>query len=115
MLTNDKTTLKSPAILGSMPSYSTGVRFALYPSLVQASVLRQWIGCQRVIYNAKVAEDQYFNTFRRHALSLTGEPTPLDQHYAQFKTELTPWLSDVPSQILRNGEWLSLMMVARLA
>ncbi|MDO9178630.1 MAG: transposase [Agitococcus sp.] len=103
MLTKDKTTLKPPAILGSMFSYSTGVRFALYPTFAQASALRQWIGCQRVIYNAKVAEDQYFSTFRRQALSLTGEPTPLDQQYAQFKTELTPWLSEVPSQILRNG------------
>jgi putative transposase len=31
-------------------------------------------------------------------------PTPLDQQYAQFKTpELSRWLCDVPSQILRNG------------
>ena len=86
-----------------MSKYATGVRFALYPTPAQATALRQWIGCQRVIYNAKVAEDQYFYAFRRKALSLTGEAAPLDQQYSQFKTELTPWLSEVPSQILRNG------------
>jgi putative transposase len=86
-----------------MSKYSTGVRFALYPSAAQATSLRQWIGCQRVVYNAKVAEDQYFAAFRSKSLSLTGEPTPLDQQYSQFKSELTPWLSQVPSQILRNG------------
>jgi putative transposase len=31
--------------------------------------------------------------------------TPVDQQYAQFKDKyLTPFLSDVPSQVLRNGE-----------
>lgn len=86
-----------------MSKYSTGVRFALYPTAEQANILRQWIGCQRVIYNAKVDEDRYFAAFRRKALSLAGARTPLDQQYSHFKTELTPWLSEVPSQILRNG------------
>jgi putative transposase len=38
-----------------------------------------------------------------HSLGLTGKKVPIDQTYAQYKTELTPWLSDCPSQILRNS------------
>jgi putative transposase len=92
-----------------MTALSRGVRFVLYPSPAQAKVLRQWIGCQRVIYNAKVDEDQYFKSLYRKALSLTGVATPLDQQYAQFKSDLTPWLSEVPSQLLRNGafRWMT--------
>jgi putative transposase len=86
-----------------MSAFSSGVRFALYPTSPQATLLRQWIGCQRVIYNSKVAEEQYFNTFRRKSLALAGARTPLDQQYSQFKSDLTPWLSEVPSQVLRNG------------
>ena len=63
----------------------------------------QWIGCQRFVYNAKVGEDQYFRRFARKSLTHTGEFAPIDQQYSQFKTELTPWLSEVPSIILRNG------------
>jgi putative transposase len=68
--------------------------------------LSQWIGCQRFVFNAKVAEDRYFRTFRNHSLSLTGLHTPTDQQYSQFKDkDLTPFLYDVPSQILRNGAY----------
>jgi putative transposase len=91
-------------------SYQSGVRFAAFPDRALATVLAQWIGCQRVIYNAKVEEDRYFYRFRRNTLSLTGYQTPLDQQYSQFKDrELTPWLYDVPSQILRNGtvRWMT--------
>lgn len=63
----------------------------------------RWIGCQRHIYNAKVGEDRYFRRFARQSLSLTGECVPIDQQYSQFKTELTPWLAEVPSVLLRNG------------
>ena len=56
------------------------------------------------IYNAKVSEDRYFRAFRNHSLALTGQHTPVDQRYSQFKDqELTPWLYHVPSIILRNG------------
>ena len=62
------------------------------------------MGCQRLIYNAKVEEDRYFRTVSRKALALVGLQPPVDQQYAQFKSrELTPYLYDVPSQILRNG------------
>lgn len=68
-------------------------------------MLAQWIGCQRFIYNGKVEEDQLFAAQRRMALraGVTECVTPADQQYAHFKTELSPWLSEVPSQILRNG------------
>lgn len=80
-----------------------GNRFRCYPTPAQAQTLLQWIGCQRFIYNAKVGEDQYFRRFARKSLTHTGEFAPIDQQYSQFKTELTPWLSEVPSHILRNG------------
>ena len=63
----------------------------------------QWIGHQRYIYNANVREDQYFRSFSRKSLQHAGQFAPIDQQYAQFKTELTPWLSEVPSVVLRNG------------
>ena len=63
----------------------------------------QWIGCQRHIYNAKVRENQYFRRFARKSLQHAGQHAPIDQQYSQFKTELTPWLSEVPSVVLRNG------------
>ena len=63
----------------------------------------RWIGCQRLIYNAKVSEDRYFRSFQRQFLAVVGEPIPIDQGYSHFKTERTPFLSEVPSQVLRNG------------
>ena len=81
----------------------TGNRFRCYPTPAQAQTLLQWIGCQRYVYNAKVGEDQYFRRFARKSLAHTGQFAPIDQQYSHFKTELTPWLSEVPSQILRNG------------
>lgn len=63
----------------------------------------QWIGCQRNIYNSKVREDQYFRRFARKSLQHVGRYAPIDQQYSQFKTELTPYLSEVPSVLLRNG------------
>ena len=84
----------------------SGVKFRCYPGSILSTPLSQWIGCQRFVYNAKVAEDKYFRTFRNHSLSLTGQHTPTDQQYSQFKDkELTPFLYDVPSQILRNGAY----------
>ena len=64
----------------------------------------RWIGCQRFIYNAKVGEDRYYRAFQRKSLCLAGQHPPIDQEYARYKDpELTPWLSEVPSQVLRNG------------
>lgn len=80
-----------------------GRRFRCYPTPAQAQTLLQWIGCQRFIYNAKVGEDRYFRRFARMSLAHTGQFAPIDQQYSHFKTDLTPWLFEVPSQILRNG------------
>jgi putative transposase len=82
-----------------------GIRCRAYPTVDQQIMLAQWIGCARVIYNAKVAEMEYFQTFRRKALG--ADPIPeIDQAYSQFKDdELTPYLSDVPSQLLRNSSF----------
>lgn len=81
-----------------------GNRLRCYPTQAQQNVLLQWIGCQRFIYNAKVGEDRYYRAFARKSLEHTGQFAPIDQQYSQFKNaELTPWLSEVPSQLLRNG------------
>ena len=80
-----------------------GNRFRCDPTPAQAQILLQWIGCQRNIDNAKVDEDRYFRRFARKSLSPTGQFAPIDQQYGQFKTELAPWLSEVPSVVLRNG------------
>ena len=83
---------------------SSGSKFRCWPTEEQKLELSQWIGCQRVIYNAKVAEDRYFRALSRKSLSLTGIIAPVDQKYSQFKSrDLTPYLFEVPSQILRNG------------
>lgn len=79
-----------------------GVRFSAHPTSEQKLLLAHWFGACRVVWNAKTAELGYWRTFRRHSLQHTGVPLPVDQSYSHFKTELTPWLSDVPSQILRN-------------
>ena len=80
-----------------------GYKFRLYPSPAQAKILLQWIGCQRVIYNAKVQEDRYFRRFQRRMVGTAGEKVPVDQQYRRFITERTAFLKQVFSQILRNG------------
>ena len=70
----------------------TGNRFRAYPTPAQESILLQWIGHQRFIYNAKVSEDRYYRTFAQKAVSLSGTPVPVDQEYARFIGENTPWL-----------------------
>ena len=81
----------------------TGTKFRFYPNSLQVQILLRWIGCQRFIYNAKVGEDRYFRAFARKSLQHAGQFAPVDQQYAQFKTDLSPWLAEVPSVILRNG------------
>jgi putative transposase len=80
-----------------------GYQFRLYPSKEQVQILLRWIGCQRVIYNTKVTEDRYFRRFRNKTLALTGLQTPIDQTYAQFITQDTAFLREVPATVLRNG------------
>ncbi len=83
---------------------STGFKFRCYPTPEQAQTLLRWVGCQRFIYNAKVSEDRYYRKFARAALGLPEKFPPIDQQYSRFiNPELTPWLREVPSQVLRNG------------
>jgi len=101
----------------------TGRKFRIYPTEDQATTLSQWIGCQRVIRNAKIEEANYlcwlkgrakFNPgtpdergyerwLREHAEPDPGPDLYFDQTYSQFKTDLNPWLAEVPCQVLRNG------------
>lgn len=81
----------------------TGFSLRCYPTPAQAQTLARWIGCQRFIYNAKTTEDRYFRAFARKRLDLVGQCAPVDQQYAQFISENSSWLREVPSQVLRNG------------
>ena len=80
-----------------------GYQFRLCPTKEQEQILLRWIGCRRLIYNAKVSEDRYFRAFKRRFLAVVGEAIPIGQGYSHFKTEQTPFLHEIPSQILRNG------------
>lgn len=79
-----------------------GVRFKANPTLTQKRTLSQWMGCSRLIWNAKCQEERYYSTFARKYYPI-GTYAPIDQKTSQFKNkELTPWLYDCPSQIIRN-------------
>ena len=80
-----------------------GYKFRLYPNQEQQQILLRWIGCQRLIYNAKVQEDRYYRRFQRRMVGTAGIEVPVDQQYSRFVTEKTSFLKQVPSQILRNG------------
>ena len=80
-----------------------GYKFRLYPNPEQQQILLQWIGSQRLIYNAKVQEDRYYRRFQRRMVGTAGTEVPVDQKYSRFITERTAFLRKVPSQILRNG------------
>ena len=79
-----------------------GRKFPANPTGWQRLILCRWMGCARFVWNAKCEENDYFYNFKQKFLALNAK-TPIDQSYAQFKSEaLSPWLSDCPSQILRN-------------
>jgi len=81
----------------------TGIRLQAHPNGSQKLILSQWMGCARFIWNAKCDEDKYLNAFARKYLPI-GTYAPADQKFSQYKSdELSPWLSDCPSQILRNS------------
>ena len=79
-----------------------GVKTKAWPSKIQKLTLSQWMGCARVIWNAKCEENHYLTRFFRRYLPFGNYP-PIDQKFSQYKTDLTPWLSECPSQILRNS------------
>jgi putative transposase len=81
----------------------TGIRTHFNPEPHIAQTLSQWIGCARVIYNAKCDEDRYLRKFAAKYLPVGTFPE-VNKASSYFKDpELTPWLSDCPSQILRNS------------
>lgn len=80
-----------------------GIRLKANPTKEQKLILSQWMGCARLIWNAKCDEEHYYATFARKYYPF-GTYAPIDQTTAQFKNKsLTPWLYDCPSQILRNS------------
>jgi len=81
----------------------TGISMQAHPTLEQKITLSRWMGCARFIWNAKFDEDYYLSSFAKRYLP-TGTFPKIDQTFAQYKhPELSPWLSDCPSQILRNS------------
>lgn len=81
----------------------TGVKFKANPTKAQKEILSQWMGCARVIWNAKCQEERYYSTFARKYRAI-GTFAPIDQKYSHFKSrELTSYLYECPSQILRNS------------
>jgi putative transposase len=83
----------------------TGVRFSATPTANQQAKLRVWIGHQRFVKNAKAREAEYWRTFGRKALALTGEVPLPDQAYAPFIGPDSQFLREVPPQVLRNGAY----------
>lgn len=87
----------------------TGIRLQAHPTGTQKCILSQWMGCSRFIWNAKCDEDKYLRKFAQKFLPIGTYPE-LNQSYARYKDEeLSPWLSDCPSQVLRNtaSNWYS--------
>ena len=81
----------------------TGIKLRANPPSHQKLILSQWMGCARSIWNAKVEEERYYRTYARKYCTI-GTYAPIDQTTSQFKSkELSPWLSECPSQILRNS------------
>lgn len=80
-----------------------GIKLRAYPTVEQKTVLSQWMGCSRVIWNAKCEEWKYKSTYARKYLPV-GTYADVDATYSQYKDdEITPYLSKVPSQVLRNA------------
>lgn len=81
----------------------TGIKLKANPTSQQRLILSQWMGCARLIWNAKVSEEKYYRTFARKYCPI-GVYAPIDQKTSHFKSkELTPWLYQCPSQIIRNS------------
>lgn len=80
-----------------------GIRLKANPRASQKLILSQWMGCARFIWNAKCDEERYYSTFAKKYYPI-GTYAPIDQKTSQFKNKnLTPWLYECPSQIIRNS------------
>lgn len=81
----------------------TGITLQAHPTPFQKRVLSQWMGCARFIWNAKCEEDHYLCTFSNRYLAVGSFPQ-VNAQYSRFKDrELSPWLFECPSQVLRNA------------
>ena len=82
----------------------TGIQLRAYPTNHQKLILSQWMGCARFIWNAKCDEDKYFRGFARKFTPYNQYYETQDQKYSHFKSEeLSAWLKQCSSQILRNS------------
>ena len=80
-----------------------GIRLKANPTDQQKLILSQWMGCARFIWNAKCDEHRYYSNYAKKYCPI-GTYAPIDTKAAQFKSkELSPWLYDCPSQIIRNS------------
>lgn len=80
-----------------------GIRLQAHPTSHQKLILSQWMGCARFVWNAKCDEDRYLGSYARRYLPI-GTYAPIDQKFSQYKDDdLSPWLSECPSQLLRNS------------
>lgn len=79
----------------------TGASYRAYPVGKQNIILSQWMGCARVIWNGKCGEYKYY---AKYAQKFSPKYPPIDKTFSQFKSkELTPWLYECPSQILKEA------------
>ena len=80
-----------------------GISLQAHPTEKQKLTFSQWMGCARFIWNAKCDEERYLSSFSRKYLPVGTYPE-VDQSFSQYKSrELSPWLFECPSQILRNS------------
>ncbi len=80
-----------------------GIKLQAHPTEEQKLILSQWMGCARFIWNAKCQEDKYLTAFARKYLPVNTY-APIDQIFSRYKDkEISPWLFNCPSQILRNS------------
>jgi len=80
-----------------------GIKLQARPTKEQKVILCAWMGGAKFVWNAKCQEDKYLRTYARKYLPLNTHPK-IDQKYSQYKDEeLSPFLKDIPSQILRNS------------
>ena len=80
-----------------------GIFLKANPTREQKIILSQWMGCARFVWNAKYDEDEYLCSFAKKYLPIGTFPKA-DQSFSQYKNrELSPWLFNCPSQILRNS------------
>ncbi len=94
---------REPVRIRQQDQMLMGIRLQAHPTSQQKLVLSQWMGCARFIWNAKCDEDRYPGSYA-HRYMPCGTYAPIGQKFSQYKDgQLSPWLSQCPSQIPRNS------------